>query len=299
MQRRKLIMSKKRMDLKASTDFPDIDSADVFGQEAGQIDNINIIDIFPDPDQPRKNIDAEKISELAETIKENGLIQPILIRHIDGGYAIIAGERRYHACKEAGLRRIPCIIKVDISAEEAFKLSLIENLQREDLDPFEEAAGYLRLNEKHGMTHEDIAKLVGKARTTITKIMAINSLPESVRKECGPGHISKKYIIKLAESGITDEETLLEMIADIKNSNLTSKQISDSIKKQKEKQEKGRPKKDPVYVSFQKKTASFDKAITRMSKNGLSDIPDRDKAEIKEKLIAHIEKTKALIEMLS
>jgi len=291
-------MSKKRMNLKAGTDFPEIDSADVFGQEAGQIDNINIVDIFPDPDQPRKNIDAEKISELAETIRENGLIQPILIRHIDEGYAIIAGERRYHACKEAGLHRIPCIIKVDISAEEAFKLSLIENLQREDLDPFEEAAGYQRLNEENGMTHEDIARIMGKSRTLITKIMAINRLPETVRKECASTHISKEHIKYLASSGITDEKTLLKMIADIKDSNLTSKQISDSIKKQKEKQEPGRPKKDPVYVSLRKKTASFDKAITRMSMNGLSDIPDKEKEEIRERLIVHVENVKLIIERL-
>jgi len=129
--------------------------------------------------------------------------------------------------------------------------------------------------------------------------LAINRLPESVRKECGHAHISRKHIIQLAETGIDDEETLLKMIADMKDSNLTSKQISDSIKKQKEKQEPGRPKKDPVYVSFRKKTASFDKAITRMSKNGVTDIPDKEKEEIRERLIKHIEKTKALIEILS
>ena len=111
---------------------------DSYVEDSSQIIDISIGKVYPNPIQPRKLFDEDKISELCESIKTSGLISPIIVRKINSKYEIIAGERRYHACKKAGLDKIPSIVK-EISDEEAFKVSLIENLQREDLNPMEEA----------------------------------------------------------------------------------------------------------------------------------------------------------------
>ena len=124
---------------------------------------LSLDEIRPNPIQPRKSIDKVKLSELAESIKVHGLISPILVRKFNTKYEIIAGERRFHACRLAGMKTVPVIVK-EVSDDNSFKLSLIENLQREDLNPMEESEAYYTLKEHFGLTHQVIAESVMKDR---------------------------------------------------------------------------------------------------------------------------------------
>lgn len=165
--------------------FPIDDSSMV----VSNVTELSLDDIRPNPIQPRKIIDGEKLSELAQSIKLHGLISPILVRKIDSRYEIIAGERRFHACRIAGITRVPVIVK-DVSDDASFKLSLIENLQREDLNPMEESEAYATLKEQFGLTHQEIAESVMKDRSTITNSLRLLGLPENMKSALRDGTIS-------------------------------------------------------------------------------------------------------------
>lgn len=131
--------------------------------------------------QPRKDIDPETLTELAQSIKSQGLMQPLLVRPLQKGhYEIIAGERRWRACQQAGLDSVPCLIK-SINDEAALAMALIENMQREDLNPMEEAMGLKRLQDEFQLTHQEIAQAVGKSRTGITNLLRLNNLQDEVK----------------------------------------------------------------------------------------------------------------------
>ena len=144
-------------------------------------DEVDINLIEPNPDQPRTSFKKEEIEELAESIKRNGLLSPILVRPKDGKYQIIAGERRWQACKKAGLKTIPIRIK-DVDDDQAIVLALIENIQRSDLNPIEEAYGYRRMMERGKMTQSEVAQAVSKGRTTITNALRLLELPEDAQQ---------------------------------------------------------------------------------------------------------------------
>ena len=146
---------------------------------------LNIDDIIPNPNQPRKNFNSEKLRELSESIKNSGLLQPILVSKIETGdgnskYMIIAGERRYKASKMAGLQSIKAII-LNLEEQEILKNAVLENVQRENLNPIEEATGYKRIIETFGYTHEKLAKEIGKSRAHITNLLRVLNLPEDVK----------------------------------------------------------------------------------------------------------------------
>lgn len=259
--------------------------------------NIALKNIRPNPNQSRKHFDDEKTKELAASIRENGVIVPIIVRKNNDHYDIIAGERRYRACQLADLRLAPCIVR-DVSDSDLLKVSLIENLQREDLNPFDEAAGYLRLVEEYEMTHEDIARLMGKSRSSITKIIAINRLPETIREKCALTHISKEHVKYLASSGIDDEDTLHAMIDEISKNGLTVKGFAQSMKEQKNEKGRGRSRKDPFYIIICNKTQLFDKGLKKISQNQIAEIPEEEKEKLKKKLTDHVENVNSIIEKL-
>jgi ParB family chromosome partitioning protein len=151
-----------------------------------------IDDIMPNRFQPRINIKEEGIRELSASIKEKGIIQPIIVRRVEGGYEIVAGERRWRAAKIAGIRDVPVIIK-DLSDREVLELSIIENIQREDLNPIELANGYKRLIEEFGFTQEELAKRLGKDRSTITNHLRLLKLPENIQDGLRNGIISSGH----------------------------------------------------------------------------------------------------------
>ena len=148
-------------------------------------------EIEPDPAQPRKQFDDDALNQLADSITENGLLQPIAVRpkKLGTGYIIIAGERRWRAARLAGLDEVPVIIK-DVSDEQAAALALIENLQREDLNPIEVAEGCHQLIEKYGLTQETAAKKLGKSRSSVTNSLRLLALPQEVRHKVSEGILS-------------------------------------------------------------------------------------------------------------
>ena len=151
---------------------------------------INISEIRANPSQPRRNFDSKALDELSDSITEKGVITPITIRKLDKGYEIIAGERRWRAAKKAKLKSIPAyILNIDSEAE-MMEVALIENIQREDLNAIEEAEGYAMLNSKYDLSHEEIAKTIGKKRTTISNALRLLKLPAEIRKSIRDGEIS-------------------------------------------------------------------------------------------------------------
>lgn len=145
--------------------------------------------IHPNPLQPRKNIDPVTLHGLAQSIAEKGILQPLVVRETVDGYELIAGERRWRAAQAAGLKSVPVVVK-DVSPPEALELALIENVQREDLNPIEEAMAYKRLIDELGLTQEDVASRVGKDRSTITNIMRLLQLPAMIQQDLIDGNLT-------------------------------------------------------------------------------------------------------------
>lgn len=154
---------------------------------------LRLSEIEPNRDQPRKVFSEEALNELADSIREHGVLQPLLVRPLStGGYQLVAGERRWRASRMAGLREVPVVIR-DMDEEQAMEIALIENLQREDLNAIEEASGYKLLMERYGMTQEQVAKRVGKSRPAVANALRLLNLPPRVMEmveegEVSPGH---------------------------------------------------------------------------------------------------------------
>ena len=151
--------------------------------------SLPISSIKPYRGQPRKHFDREDLAELTDSIKQNGVLQPLLVRKSGTGYEIVAGERRYQAAKAAGLSEVPVIIR-DISDDDVFKLALIENLQRSDLTPLEEARGYRQLIKEKGLTQEELAKALSKSRSAITNTLRLLDLPSEVQSYVEDGELT-------------------------------------------------------------------------------------------------------------
>jgi len=166
--------------------IPDIEDA-VEGREGVLYCNHEEIEL--NPYQPRTVFDQEKIEDLVRSIKEKGVIQPLLVRKVEGGYQLIAGERRLRAAKMAGLNRIPIVVR-DISKAELLEYSLIENLQRENLNPIEEAEAYSKLMKDFNYTQQNVAQVLGKNRATVTNQLRLLKLPDMVKKSLAQGEIS-------------------------------------------------------------------------------------------------------------
>lgn len=199
-----------------------------------KVNNILITCIRPNRYQARMVFDPEKLQELAESIRQTGVIQPVLIRTtaIPGEYELIAGERRLRAARLAGLKEIPSIIQA-INDEQQFVISLIENLQRENLNPIEEAEAYQRLIEKFELTQEILAKQLGKTRSSIANIIRLIHLPDEVKENIINGKISAGHARSLAS--IEDKAKLKELALRIIEQKLTVREIEEWVKKWKSK----------------------------------------------------------------
>ena len=192
---------------------------------------IHIKDIQKNPYQPRKEFSKEKIEELAQSIKENGLIQPIIVRQSPViGYEILAGERRYRASIAAGLSEVPVIIK-NLSDQDMMIHSIIENLQREDLNPIEEAKAYQSLIDK-GYTHADIAEKMGKSRPYITNLVRLLTLPDFILTELEAGKLSQAHARLLIQLSTDEQKKLLYRI---QTEDLSVRQVEHLLKEEKNK----------------------------------------------------------------
>ena len=190
---------------------------------------LKISEIEPNRSQPRKEFDEQALSELAESISAHGLLQPLLVRPLPlGGYEIVAGERRYRACRMAGLTEVPVIIR-ELTESETMELALIENLQREDLTPLEEAEGYAVLLNEHHFTQEEIAQSMGKSRPAIANALRLLKLPESVRELLRDGSISAGHARALLT--LDSEEAMLTVAEEIIKKDLSVRQTESLCKK--------------------------------------------------------------------
>ena len=211
-------------------------------------DKIKLIDIVTNREQPRKNFDEEALNDLAKSISKHGVLQPILVRPLqDGTYQIVAGERRWRASRIAGLTEIPAVVK-EMSVEEAMAIALIENLQREDLNPIEESEGIQLLIDKYNLTQEDVSERLSKSRSAIANSLRLLKLPQKVKEYIGknlisPGHA--KCILALE-----DEEKIIEIADLIIKENLSVRETEALVKKLKSKsssQKKQSKKRDIFY----------------------------------------------------
>jgi len=166
-------------------------------QQRTVLTSVPLADVQPNPDQPRKHFAPDKLAELADSIKARGLLQPIIVRRVESGYQLLAGERRFRAAQLAGLDKLPALIR---AADDPLEVALIENLQREDLSPLEEAEGLALLIERHGYSHREVAELLGKSRPYVSNTLALTRLPDAVKADLrrdGPG-VSRELLMGVA-----------------------------------------------------------------------------------------------------
>ncbi len=215
---------------------------------AGNADKIKLIDIVTNKEQPRKVFDDEKLNELAQSISQHGVIQPILVRPLsDGTYQIVAGERRWRASRMAGLSEIPAVVR-EMTQEEAMAIALIENLQREDLNPIEESEGIKLLIDKFELTQEEISKRLGKSRSSVTNALRILKLPDEVKNYVENGIISTGHAKAILS--LESEEKIIEIAKLIINKNLSVRETEALVKKlnnQKPTKQKQTKKRDIFY----------------------------------------------------
>ena len=176
------------------------------GEDSNGSLNLLIDEVFPNRLQPRKNFDDEKFNELERSIREHGVLQPIIVQKGVNGYELIVGERRWRASKKAGLKKIPAVIR-EVTDLESLELALIENLNRQDLNPIEEADGYERLAKDFGLTQEKIAKRMGKSRESVANIMRLLKLPRQVQQDMISGRLTMGHGRALL--GLKSEQEIL------------------------------------------------------------------------------------------
>jgi len=196
--------------------FPDID------EKSEVIEEISIEECRPNPYQPRKTFHADAIEELKDSIIEYGIIQPLLVRKSLKGYEIIVGERRYRAAKEAGFQTVPVVVK-DLSDHKMMELALLENLQREDLTPIEEAHAYTNLITELGITQEELSKRLGKSRSHIANMVRLLSLPDQIVAYINNGELSMGHGRALL--GLKNKEHITSVVTKVRNEKLNVRQI--------------------------------------------------------------------------
>ena len=206
------------------TDYEEISQA--LEHKEGVIE-LELDKVFANPDQPRKNFDEDKLMDLTESIKEHGVLQPILVTARDDKYMIIAGERRYRAAKAAGLSVIPALIR-DLNDEQVMEIALIENVQRDDLSPIEEAKAYDLLQRRFGYTQEHLAQRMGKSRSAIANNVRLLALPEDVQQMVDEGKLTVGHVRPLLSINVPEWQS--EFAHEIIQSRLSVREVEKMVK---------------------------------------------------------------------
>ncbi|MGM0523042.1 MAG: ParB/RepB/Spo0J family partition protein [Bacillota bacterium] len=230
--------------------FPELNENEAVKE--GQVVEVELTKCRPNPYQPRKTFQVEAIEELKQSILTYGIIQPLLVRESVKGFEIIAGERRYRAAKEAGLETVPVIIK-DMDDQRMMELALLENLQRENLTPIEEAQAYVNLMKSYSLTQEDLAQRLGKSRPHIANLVRLLQLPAQVTAMINNGELSMGHGRALL--GLKDKEALDNVVKKITTEKLNVRQVEQliqSLNEVKETKKKAKPKKD-IFVAEQER----------------------------------------------
>jgi ParB family transcriptional regulator, chromosome partitioning protein len=212
---------------------------------------IPVDQVRPNPDQPRKALGD--LRELTESIRQKGVLEPLLVRFVprEGCYYIISGERRYHSARAAGLREVPAIEKMADDAE-TLEIALIENIQRKDLTPFEEAQGLQRLIDNFSYTHEEVAKKIGRSRSSVSETLMLNKIPEPIQKRIiESGLTSKSLLLEIAKQ--PTEKKMLEVFARILQGGLTR----DASRQERADEKNGPQRPQPFIFHYEPENSSF------------------------------------------
>jgi ParB family transcriptional regulator, chromosome partitioning protein len=197
---------------------------------AGGVIEILVDDISPNPHQPRTLFNYEELEELAASIREHGIIQPLIVTHGDmpGSYTLVAGERRWQAAKQAGLDHVPAILR-EATEQERLELALIENIQRTDLTPLEAAEAYRHLADDFGLSQDAIAKRIGKSRVAVSNTLRLLKLPEKVRQTLADGHITEGHARALL--GLSTQQAQIAALHTVLKKNLTVRKTEELVRK--------------------------------------------------------------------
>lgn len=226
---------------KTESSFDELFSDNNIGSE--DISTLRISEIEPNKNQPRKSFNNETLKQLADSIREHGVLQPLIVRSIaSGDYMIIAGERRWRAAKMAGLSEIPVLIRDDLSEEQAMQIAMIENLQRENLNPIEEALGYKELIDKFGMTQDKLAQVLGKARSSVANSLGLLSLPNGVQELLRNGSLSAGHCKALKK--VKDAALMTELAHKAAEGELSVRQVEVIAKREAARLEEEKDKKE-------------------------------------------------------
>jgi ParB-like partition proteins len=232
------------------------------------IKQLKLNDIEPNSGQPRKHFNDEKLEQLADSIRQHGIVQPLIVKKEDNTYKIVAGERRWRAARIAGLDTVPVIIK-DLSSKQVMEIALIENLQREDLNPIEEAEAYERLISDFGMTQEDISVTVGRSRPAIANSIRLLTLQEKLRSLVINGDITSGHARALLS--IEDKALQIKAAEDIINKGMNVRETEKLVKRIISKREEKSPKKlDEEYLAIEEKFREIFGTKVKLIKNNKS-----------------------------
>ncbi|UTR16575.1 ParB/RepB/Spo0J family partition protein [Salipaludibacillus sp. LMS25] len=204
---------------------------DAAEEQEGKIEEIKLSDLRPNPYQPRKTFEKEAIQELMSSVKQHGIIQPLIVRKSIKGYDIVVGERRYRAAKEAKLKVVPAIVK-ELSEDDMMEIALIENLQREDLNPLEEAKAYQKLMEHLQVTQEELAKRLGKSRPHIANYVRLLQLPQLAQQYLSEGKLSMGHARALL--GLKNQKQLTPLIQKVLKERMSVRQLEEWIQRSNE-----------------------------------------------------------------
>lgn len=243
--------------------------------DSDSITEIKLINIEPNPDQPRKAFNDESLEELADSIRQHGVINPILVHESQNGYyMIIAGERRWRASKLAGLKSIPAIIKKNDEDEKTYELSLIENLQRQDLNPIEEALGYKRLMDEYDLTQEQVSEKVSKSRSSVANSLRLLNLPKIILDMIAESKISVGHAKVLMS--VSDEDKQRELAQAVYDNNYSVRELEDIIKKS----EKKPTAKKEIDLNMKLAYKNVEKAISSLFGTKVKIIDKNNKGKI-------------------
>jgi len=233
---------------------------------------IDIDLIEPNPQQPRTRFDDAELDELTRSIRENGVVQPIVVRRAGSRYQIVAGERRWRASQRAELRRIPAVVR-DVSDDKLLELALVENIQRQELNPIEEGRAYLKLIEGLGLTQEEVAQRVGKDRTVITTMIRLLRLPPEIQDSIEKGEITAGHGRALLTTDDTKlQKFILKMIIDY---DWSVRQAEQAVKSQAESGSKRPPKLKPDVMPADPNIKAAETKLMRALATGVKIIPGR------------------------
>lgn len=227
-----------------------------------RLEEIDVERIIPNPNQPRRSFDEEGIAELAQSIRQVGLIQPLLVRRVDGGYELVVGERRLRACKSIGMKTVSCIVQNDVYEEDSAIMALIENLQRENLHFLEEAQSYQALLTTYSLTQEELAQRLGKSQSSIANKLRLLKLSPAVKAAMTEARLTERHARALLRIG--DESIQLEIVGKVRDKGLSVKDMEKLVDKtldrlNDQKSDAARPR--PVIVGLVKDYRLFINSI--------------------------------------